>query len=127
MRSGVRKLTWAMLSQLPVCQLAAQLAVPATPSRKLPARVALARKPMSHTAYTAVDDMLKGRMGGMAARSGIAGWAAEAVLGINEQQRGTGLCQGPAPSSMSDPGQQRYGRWMPWVISAAEIRSTSAS
>ena len=23
---------------------------------------------------------------------------------------------------MSDPGQQRYGRWMPWVISAAEIR-----
>jgi len=44
-------LTWAMLSQLPVCQLAAQLAVPATPSRKLPARVALARKPMSHTAY----------------------------------------------------------------------------
>ena len=89
-------MTWAMLSQLPVCQLAAQLAVPATPSRKLPARVALARKPMSHTAYTAVDDMLKGRISGMAARSGIAGWAAEAVLGINKQQRGTGLCQGPA-------------------------------
>jgi hypothetical protein len=52
---------------------------------------------VSHGLYCRRRDARKGRMGGMAARSGIAGWAAEAVLRINEQQRGTGLCQGPAP------------------------------